>query len=187
MVFMKNNAAIIVIFVAAIGILGVYFLVSSLDRSSEVETIQTTQVTESESQENNLQPEENGVMMAESIIDIVMNNPDSLTVKLEDVALGSVPRSGAAYILRSDNKLYHAVTAVLPDPPGTTFYEGWLVIKKPTLKFISTGDMVKDKDGMYKLEFSSEEPYEGYNDVVITLEKIKDDTPETHVLDGTAR
>ena len=50
--------------------------------------------------------------------------------------------------------------------------------------FISTGPMSVAKGG-YLLEFSSAIDYSDYKGVVITLEKVNDKTPETHILEGS--
>ncbi len=105
--------------------------------------------------------------------------------ELEDVSGGN--SKGTGYISRGAKALSHEVMAELPDPVGTDFYEGWLVQQTPTLKFFSTGEMVKEDDGSYSLSFQSERRYEDYNFVVITLETLRDDVPEKHILEGLAK
>lgn len=74
----------------------------------------------------------------------------------------------------------HAVLADLADLESG-FYEGWLVMGD---EFISTGKMRIAKGG-YLLEFSSSTDYSDYEEVVITLETVFDNLPETHVLEGS--
>lgn len=115
---------------------------------------------------------------------VVQEEEVVLTAKLEDVDGGR--SSGTAFIARGAN-LKHGVEASLPELAGDTFYEGWLVKQKPSLEFFSTGEMLKDVEGKYVLEYESSELYEGYDFVVITLETKRDDIPEKHILEGTAK
>jgi hypothetical protein len=115
---------------------------------------------------------------------LLMGDEATLTADLIDVSGGN--SSGKGYISRAKDLLEHRVVANLPDPKGSNFYEGWLVQQKPTLKFFSTGDMVKEANGQYTLSYESVDLYEGYNFVVITLETVKDETPETHIIEGLA-
>lgn len=109
---------------------------------------------------------------------------DTLIASLIDVSGGD--SFGTAYVLRKDGKLIHKVIASLPAPEGNNFYEGWLIQQEPTQKIFSTGVMTTNEDGRYVLEYQTGSTYEGYNFVVITLETVKDDTPEEHILEGTA-
>lgn len=84
-------------------------------------------------------------------------------------------------------KYTHAVLADLPDPEVGSFYEGWLVRGNPEdedFDVISTGKLIIAKGG-YLLDFESSTDYSDYGNVVITLEKIADSTPEEHVLEGS--
>jgi hypothetical protein len=122
--------------------------------------------------------------MQEVGIDI-KNDPDTKYAILVDVTGANA--MGEAWLLRKNGKLYHRVEATLPNPTGTNFYEGWLVQKEPELQFISTGELEKQSDGTFKLEFMSDELYEGWDFVPITIEQIKDANPEMHILEGTVR
>lgn len=102
------------------------------------------------------------------------------------VAVGDFQGSGTAYVLREEGALYHYVIADLPDPAEGSVYEGWLVSKTPTLEFFSTGIMQKVGNS-YVIDMHEHQEFAGYNDVVITLETVVDDTPETHVLEGVAK
>jgi len=60
------------------------------------------------------------------------------------------------------------------------------------MDFFSSGIMRKNSEGEWILEYSSENEYRSYNDVVITVETADattyggtDDTPETHILEGS--
>lgn len=98
---------------------------------------------------------------------------------LRDVSGGD--SSGIATRKFEAGKFTHTVLADLPAPAPGTFYEGWLV--KGT-SFFSTGKMRIAKGG-YLLEFKSSVDYSDYNKVVITLEKVDDKKPETHILEGS--
>lgn len=98
---------------------------------------------------------------------------------LEDVTGGQA--SGIA-TRKFENAIFtHMVLADLPDPEAGTFYEGWLVMGD---NVISTGKMRVAKGG-YLLEFESTTDYSDYNKVVVTQERVFDNTPEEHVLEGS--
>ena len=98
---------------------------------------------------------------------------------LEDVSGGI--SGGIATRDFKNGKYIHTALADLPDPEGAMFYEGWLIKGDD---FISTGKMRIAKGG-YILEFESTTDYSDYDGVVITLEKIFDNNPEKHILEGS--
>jgi len=101
---------------------------------------------------------------------------------LTDVAGGD--SSGVGYVSRDSDGLKHRVVATLPIlEEGESFYEGWLVRKSPTLEFFSTGEM-KLVGSEYRLDYTSENIWEGYDEVVITLENKRDEIPEKHIIEG---
>lgn len=103
---------------------------------------------------------------------------------LKDVSGGN--GSGIATRKYENGKFSHMVLADLPDPVAGTFYEGWLVRGKmgdDNFAFISTG-MLRVAKGGFLLEFNSTTDYSNYMGVVVTLEKVNDKTPETHILEG---
>lgn len=103
---------------------------------------------------------------------------DVESIELKDVSGGL----GRAIATRKyeNGTFIHAVLADLPDLEQG-FYEGWLVLGD---KYISTGKLRIAKGG-YLLEFESTTDYSAYNKVVITKELKDDQTPETHVLEGS--
>lgn len=113
-----------------------------------------------------------------------MDDADVLFAEIVDVSGGD--SSGKAYVLRNEDGLKHYVEADLPAPEEGNVYEGWLVTKEPSLDFFSTGVMIV-KNGMYVLEYESEMSYEGYDEVVITLETKVDEIPEAHILEGMVK
>jgi rhodanese-related sulfurtransferase len=117
--------------------------------------------------------------------DDISQNPATKQGSLVDVTGGAV--TGTAYILRENGMIMHEVIAVLPDPESGAFYEGWLVSSGPQGGVISTGKMVKQSDGSWMLAFAADDEYEGYDFVVITLEKVEDANPEVHILEGTVQ
>lgn len=104
---------------------------------------------------------------------------------LNDVSGGT--GSGIATRKYDGGRFTHAVLADLPDPVAGYFYEGWLVRGKEgdaNFAFISTGKMRVAKGG-YLLEFNSSTDYSAYSGVVVTLERVDDKKPETHILEGS--
>lgn len=106
--------------------------------------------------------------------------PDDVdSVELKDVTGGE---SRAIATKKFKDRLFsHTVLADLPDLSANDFYEGWLVNGD---KVISTGKMKLDKGG-FMLEYNSKIDYSEYKTVVITLEKIFDNKPEIHILEGS--
>ncbi|MFZ5933200.1 MAG: anti-sigma factor [Patescibacteria group bacterium] len=105
--------------------------------------------------------------------------------ELKDVSGGT--GSGIATRKYENGKFSHTVLADLLDPTPGTFYEGWLVRGKEgdaNFASISTGALRVAKGG-YILEFESAKDYSDYQGVVITLEKVSDSKPETHILEGS--
>ncbi len=121
----------------------------------------------------------------EEVMAMAVKDSTSKKGNLVDVAGGT--SFGTAYILRKDGKLYHAVSAKLPDL-SLGFYEGWLVLKtQQNPVFFSTGKLLKDKDSNYTLSYSSDNLYKGYDFVVVTEEAVDDKKPEKHILEGTVK
>jgi hypothetical protein len=129
------------------------------------------------------QVEEPVISSEEEVKITAMDDPSSIYTELEDLTEQGVV--GGAYIVRIDGKLYHHVSANLNDPPEGQVYEGWLVRKEPSLDFFSTGVMKRTPGGRYELTYKADQPYDVYNDVVITLESKVDEIPEEHVLEGS--
>lgn len=108
---------------------------------------------------------------------------ESATLK----AISPYTGSGTATRNFDGTTFTHTVIANIADPAEGKFLEGWLVMKKPTLVFISTGKLVKE-NGVYKLTFTANQNYPEHKDIVITEEdsaKGLDGVPEEHVLEGT--
>jgi len=104
---------------------------------------------------------------------------------LTDVSGGT--GSGIATRKYESGRFTHAVLADLPEPAAGTFYEGWLVRGKEgdaNFAYILTGSLRIAKGG-YLLEFESSRDYSDYSFVVVTLEKVNDQKPETHILEGS--
>ena len=109
------------------------------------------------------------------------------SISLEEINLQPVnDYSGKATATRTINEqpFVHKVFADLDDPAEGKFYEGWLV--GPSI--VSTGELSKNSDGIYIIEFSSDEDLSEHDDVVITEETLADGLdgkPEAHVLEGS--
>jgi len=79
------------------------------------------------------------------------------------------------------------VLADLPEPDQGTFYEGWLVRGSEgdsDFNVISIGRLRIAKGG-YLLEFQSSIDYSEHSNVIITQEKVADNVPEKHILEGS--
>lgn len=103
------------------------------------------------------------------------------TITLIDVTDGD--GNGEATREFADGEFIHMVTATLPSPGEGGFYEGWLV-KADDSELFSTGKLTKSGD-KYALTYTDEVDQQDFPQVVITLEKTEDETPETHILEGT--
>lgn len=80
-----------------------------------------------------------------------------------------------------NGKFSLTVLADLPSPKAGYFYQGWI--------FNGTADISLGKlriaKGGYLIDFTSTKDYSSYSKVVVTLEKVFDNTPETHILEGS--
>lgn len=102
-------------------------------------------------------------------------------------AVGDFEGSGRATRIFENGEFTHTVAANLEEPAEGKFYEGWLVTQTPELDFFSTGRLTKT-NGNYTLEFTGDEEYDEYKEVVVTEETEADGldgVPETHVLEGS--
>lgn len=162
-----SSTVIVILAVVLAAIVGVYLYVAqNNDNKSSTATSQVVVTT----------PDE-----AEAEI-----NPDVIQISLNPVD----PYTGTATATRSysDGKFTHTVAATTGDPAQGKFYEGWLVIKKPTLMFFSTGRMTKQANGTYTLSYTSDTDQSAYNSVIITEETEAnglDGKPEAHVFDAS--
>ena len=103
---------------------------------------------------------------------------------LRDVSGGEA--SGLATRKHEDGRFTHTILAALPDLQAGTFYEGWLVRGSEgdeNFSVLSTGKLRVSKGG-YLLEFSSDQDLRDHSQVVVTVERIDDGKPETHILEG---
>ena len=76
----------------------------------------------------------------------------------------------------------HSVLASLPDPEVGSFYEGWLVRPDP-FDVVYTGKLRLVKGG-WALDYEASEDLSDHTQVVVTLERVDDQQPEAHVLEG---
>ncbi|MFA6271888.1 MAG: hypothetical protein WC693_02145 [Patescibacteria group bacterium] len=71
----------------------------------------------------------------------------------------------------------------LPDPEGTDYYEGWIVINAPQ-NFISTGKVIKEND-VYQNTFSADQDLTDHDYFILTLEPDDGNpAPAVHILEG---
>jgi hypothetical protein len=110
---------------------------------------------------------------------------DAERIELKDVSGGE--GSGLATRKFENGKFNHVILADLADPAAGSFYEGWLVRGKQgdsNYSVVLTGKLRVAKGG-YLLEFESDKDYSDYKQVIVTLEKVDDKNPETHILEGS--
>jgi len=164
---------LILIIIAIIAVVGLLLF-------SQAGTPEENEKPKEEMNEETEQEKDLDIIEEGDLTEAIMSDPS-----LEAIILIAVDRSdsiGAGYRLIKDGKLYHSVMVQLPDPP-TGQYEGWLVQPSP-LQFFSTGVLEKDEDGLWVIEYMSDQEFSEYYRVVITLETVIDATPEKHVLEG---
>ena len=104
---------------------------------------------------------------------------------LTDVGGGGA--SGLATRKYEDGTFTHTLLAALPDLQPGKFYQGWLIRGTEgdeNYEIISTGQMRQAKGG-YLLEFSSADDLRDHARVLVSLESVNDQTPETRVLEGS--
>lgn len=79
------------------------------------------------------------------------------------------------------------VTAMkMPILTENTSYAAWMYKKNnPEEKPVLIGTLEKDTQGAYHVIFSSYTDFSSYNDIMVTNERVNDDTPETHILIGS--
>lgn len=172
---MKDKKLPLILLIILVIIFVIYFIFSKSTEPEKLvieERTSTMEFVVSEKKEEVLTLEEK-----------IKSHADVLKAELVNVSGGEA--TGTAYVLRENGELKHYVEADLPVLEEGLFYEGWLVKKEPELEFFSTGVM-DNKDDFYTLTYLSKEEYLGFNEVVITLETVIDETPEDHILEGLA-
>lgn len=106
---------------------------------------------------------------------------DTDKIELKDVT----GREGRGVATRkfSEGVFTHSVLAALPDPEVGTWYEGWLVRPDP-FAVVYTGKLKMAKGG-WVVDFVSNQNLLDHKQVVVTLEKVDDRKPESHILEGS--
>jgi len=77
----------------------------------------------------------------------------------------------------------HSVLAAVPEPVAGSWYEGWLVRPDP-FDVVYTGKLRVAKGG-WVLDYTANEDLTDHTQVVVTLEKVDDQKPEAHILEGS--
>lgn len=155
---------IVLVIIILIVIVGGYFFLQNNKETTDVPASVDDELTEEK-----------------TFIEFVLENEMTQIASLS--AVDGSDSSGTGYRLIEKGKLFHVVLASMPDPEEGNSYEGWLVQPNP-LKFFSTGVMEKNQDGLWILEYTTENEVPTYNRVVITEETIVDETPEKHIIEG---
>lgn len=188
----KNSIIVSIGVVVVLGLLAFAMQRGGDAPQEQAETQEVTQETQEEpaaeeEQEQAEEPEEASqeqkipINLSVNLLPQLQAREETQTAAL--AAVDGSNSSGTAYRLAEEGKLYHAVTASMPDPAPGLVYEGWLVQPSP-LQFFSTGVMERQTDGSFLLEYSAEQTYPTYTRVVITEETQVDETPEAHILEG---
>ncbi len=110
---------------------------------------------------------------------------DAEQTALRDVSGGSA--SGIATRKFVNGRFEFTILADLPDPAAGKYYEAWLVKGKPDetgFETISVGKLQANKGG-WVLEYVGKENKPDHKGVVVTLESVSDQKPETHILEGS--
>jgi hypothetical protein len=145
-----------------------------------------------------VQPDEDMLMMKNVEMDDMMKKVDSGMMQdmenmifefqggLEDVTGGEA--SGKVGAIYSDEKFMLLATFDdLQEPPGTDFYEGWIVRGGIGFSVISTG-RVEMVEGKYQNAYASGRDLTDHQKYVLTQEPDDGDpAPAAHVLEGKLR
>ncbi len=112
--------------------------------------------------------------------------PDNVEkIELKDVTGGI--SQGIATRIYENNVFEHTVIADLTDPDSGYFYQGWLMRGNPgdtNFGYVSTGKLESEKGG-YMVNIRVNKDLRDYKKVVVTLERVADNTPEKHILEGS--
>lgn len=103
---------------------------------------------------------------------------------LKDVSGGN--GTGLATRKFANSKFTFSILADLPDPAKGSFYQGWIVRGKEgdsNYSLISVGKLKSVKGG-WMSDYTSPTDLSDHSNVWVTEEKIFNNTPETHVLEG---
>lgn len=105
--------------------------------------------------------------------------------ELEDVAdVGATAIATREY---QDGRYTHTALVDIADPEMGTFYQGWIVKGEEgsdDYSIVSTGKLKLAKGG-WMVEFESSIDYSDHDKILITQEKILDNTPEDKLLEGS--
>lgn len=101
----------------------------------------------------------------------------------DTVSGGAVSKSdGKAVRYTQDGKFFHEIVATLPELKEGYHYEGWLI--SDAENYISTGKLSLLGEPVYTLSFVSDEDYEDYLEVTVTLQPDSSKTPDSRILSG---
>ena len=105
--------------------------------------------------------------------------------ELKDVA--GVGATAIATRKYEDGKYTHTALVDIADPEVGTFYQGWVVMGEEgseDFSIVSTGKLNLAKGG-WMVEFESSTDYSDHDKILITQEKLFDNTPEEKLLEGS--
>src|SRR6266404_3857775 len=106
-------------------------------------------------------------------------------VKADLVDINRGNQMGLVTLDKSNGQNVYTVIANLNDPSSGYFYQAWLINDSTkTADIISLGKLNLAKGG-WLVNYSSIKDLSDHKKVWVTLEKIADNTPEKHILEGS--
>ncbi|SRR5258708_7551801 len=106
--------------------------------------------------------------------------PDTaVKADLKDVSGGS--QMGLATLDKQNGQNVYTILANLDDPATGYFYQAWLVNGN---NVISLGQLNIEKGG-WLVNYSTLKDLSDHKNVWVTLERVNDNTPEKHILEGS--
>lgn len=177
---MTRTTALIISFIFLIFIGVIYFVVNISSQSPKTPTPPAT----SPPAETPLTPQAGDKRPPLPVITTLP--PESA----ESMLLRGAGGEAEAIIRRRNEKesgfVIEIIAAKMPIPAENTFYAAWMYKKdEPQEKPVLIGVLEKNTQGTYHVIFSSYTDFSSYNDIMITSERVNDDTPETQILRGS--
>lgn len=177
---MTRTIALIISFIFLIFIGMIYFIVNISSQSPKTPTSPTT----SPPTDTSLRPQPGD---ERSPLPVITTLPPE---SAESILLRGAGGEAEAIIRRKNEKesgfVIEVIAAKMPIPAENTFYAAWMYKKDtPQEKPVLIGTLEKNTQGAYHVIFSSYTDFSSYNDIMVTSERVNDDTPEMQILRGS--
>lgn len=91
---------------------------------------------------------------------------------------------GNGHFYRGGGKLYLGIKLFMPDPPEDHIHQVWLMKEYPRKQYVPLGRPQILGTGEFLVAKTITPDYEGFNKVIVTLEKTEDMNPERVVMEG---